>query len=197
MVLDAAATTGLIAKLGIVSQPGAQTVINSTSVYDLLGAASLNFTLNVTKSTLSPDPDEPNCSANFGESGTSCPNSAYPTCTGFQAGVTWGSCRGTVTEYGSFGLGIGTRSSAQVQLVRQGHTVSHILATELAWSVPVEACQDEQDPSNQNCNQNFGGSSHPCGSAYPECRGFVQGSSWGKCWKPCIPGGVWAGHLID
>eukprot|EP00656_Telonema_subtile_P023161 TRINITY_DN244_c0_g1_i3.p1 TRINITY_DN244_c0_g1~~TRINITY_DN244_c0_g1_i3.p1 ORF type:complete len:940 (+),score=120.88 TRINITY_DN244_c0_g1_i3:45-2864(+) len=27
---------------------------------------------------------------------------------------------------------------------------------------------------------------------YTECKGFVQGSSWGKCWKPCVPGGPWA-----
>ena len=42
-----------------------------------------------------------------------------------------------------------------------------------------------------DCNQDFGGASHPCPSAdYPACVGFVSGSGWGKCWSVCTAAGA-------
>ena len=184
VVLDAAVGNGLIAKLGVVNESNAD---SSAKVYDALTAAILNFTLKVTKSSDAPDPEQTQCSGDH-----SCP-AAYPECRDFIAGSQWGGCWGTTQESGSFGLGVGDKSNAKVQLVRQGHAVSHILATDLEWDVPVIQCEDIQEPrsnrGNVNCNQNFGSTSHPCIAEYPECRGFIQGSSWGKCWSPCIPGG--------
>ena len=100
---------------------------------------------------------------------------------------------------GSFPAGIGAKTNAVVQLVRQGHAVTHILATDLSWDdMPVPTCDDEQEPGThdkrpsvgntqqtQNCNQNHGGLSWPCPQEYPDCRGFVQGT-WGRCWKACV-----------
>ena len=47
------------------------------------------------------------------------------------------------------------------------------------------------DITNHHCNQDYGGASHPCPSAdFPDCVGFVQGSSWGKCWSVCTATGA-------
>lgn len=98
------------------------------------------------------------CTADYQAGGTSCPE-AYPTCRDFIAGQQWGSCWGTTTESGSFDLSPRDKSNAQVQLVRQGHAVSHIIATDLAWNVPVEQCEDVAEPSanrdNMNCNSSY------------------------------------------
>jgi len=41
-----------------------------------------------------------------------------------------------------------------------------------------------QDPSNSNCNQDYGaGNSNPCPLEYPNCVGFEQGVSWGRCFS--------------
>lgn len=60
VVLDAAMASGLIAKLGVVSELSAS---NSTDVYDALTVASLNLTLAVTKSSDAADPDQNQCTA--------------------------------------------------------------------------------------------------------------------------------------
>ena len=98
-----------------------------------------------------------------------------------------------------------SKTNAVVQLVRQGHTVTQILATDLAWDgVPIPSCDDEQEPGSQphahptsgttwKCNRDYGGGLWSCGAAYPDCRGFVQNQAWGRCWKPCVPDTPWAG----
>jgi hypothetical protein len=47
-------------------------------------------------------------------------------------------------------------------------------------------CETAANPDNANCNRDFGGASWPClAAAFPSCEGFVQGSSWGRCWSVC------------
>ena len=194
VVLDAAASSGLIAKLGVVSETNAT---SSAGVYNSLSAASLNVTLDVRKETDTPQPQTQNCASDHGNANSPCRDAAFPTCKGFVTNSAWGTCWGTQFESGSFSLAI-DNTNAQVQLVRQGHAVAHILATNLNWDVPLEQCSDEKEPSGtrsgrgaQNCLQNYGGShAKACTVDYTECRGFIQGKSWGTCWKPCIPGGT-------
>ena len=80
-----------------------------------------------------------------------------------------------------------------VRLRAQGHTVTQVTLTNLQFESvndgtvygPCASFVPEKQPSGRRlandtgwglCNQNFGGSSHPClTSDYPECRGFEQG----------------------
>ena len=61
-----------------------------------------------------------------------------------------------------------------------------------------ESCEDEEEPTgtreDQRCYRDYQAGKTAawfCTTEYPECRGFVHGSSWGQCWKTCsIEGGV-------
>jgi len=203
VVLDAEVASGPIAKLGVVSEADSG---DSNAVYAALTAATLDITLDVSKTFVSgADPNSPNClNDNGAGGGNECPDANFPVCMGAVPGASWGGCFSMTTISGSFGVGTGDNANSQVQLVRQGHAVSHILSTRLLWDVPVEECEDIQEPSDTTrdnghpngrriiCDTDFGSNSWPCPSEYPECRGHVPGSSWGLCWFPCIPGGDYA-----
>ena len=94
-----------------------------------------------------------------------------------------------------------------VRLRAQGHTVTQVTLTNLQFESvndgtvygPCASFVPEKQPSGRRlahdtgrglCNQNFGGSSHPCRTSdYPECRGFEQGVRWGECWSVCTSEG--------
>jgi hypothetical protein len=46
---------------------------------------------------------------------------------------------------------------------------------------------NEKDPTNLKCN---GSSAWPCPKSHAECRGFVQGVTWGACWSTCTSTGT-------
>ena len=81
-------------------------------------------------------------------------------------------------------------SHSQFGLVRQGHTMTHIIATGLVWK--DESNENQflcsasiyKNPDNANCNQDYGAAgAYACTSEeYPLCKNFVQGKAWGKCW---------------
>lgn len=104
----------------------------------------------------------------------------------------------------------GEDAFVKVGLVRQGHTMTQLTLTGLEFqSVQSNSvygpCASFVPASQQSgrrlahetgqgrCASNYaadGGGNHPCLSAnYPECQGFVQGSSWGQCWSTCTAGG--------
>ena len=76
------------------------------------------------------------------------------------------------------------------QLVRQGHAVTQVTLSNFDLVDVNNArllCEgtEKHPDDNIKCNQNFGGSSFPCPATYSACRGFVQGKTWGKCYKEC------------
>eukprot|EP00812_Abedinium_dasypus_P012037 NODE_556_length_1482_cov_232.718991.p1 GENE.NODE_556_length_1482_cov_232.718991~~NODE_556_length_1482_cov_232.718991.p1 ORF type:complete len:400 (-),score=97.21 NODE_556_length_1482_cov_232.718991:176-1375(-) len=87
-------------------------------------------------------------------------------------------------------LGTSEDQFVQIGLVRQGHAVTQIIVTALEWQDPTTGdtygpCNSfvaEKDPDGTNCN---GYANWPCPDDYPDCVGFVQGSSWGKCYTVC------------
>jgi len=92
-------------------------------------------------------------------------------------------------------LGTSQKKFMQVGLVRHGHAVTQLSLTALEWQsattgVKMGPCGTfvaKKDPSNTNCN---GHSNNPCPGEYPTCVGFVQGSSWGKCYSKCNDSGT-------
>ena len=96
-------------------------------------------------------------------------------------------------------LGTSKPKFIQAGLVRQGHTVTQLTLTGLTWHNaqtgaelgPCGTFTPQRMTSSPNCN---GSPSWPCPSSYPDCQGFVQGQSWGKCYSACsftMPN-VWA-----
>ena len=142
---------------------------------------------------------------------TATARSAYdtlsPSSTSISMDVTCGA------DTAAYVLGTTGDTFVQVGLVRQGHTVTQLSLTGLEFQRqtsggvygPCESFVPEQQSSasfaasvgrrlshitNHHCNQDYGGTSHPCPSAdYPACVGFVQGSGWGKCWSVCTAAG--------
>ena len=111
-------------------------------------------------------------------------------------------CSGGETTKYSLGTSM-TNEFVQIGLVRQGHAVTQLTLSALQFEDssgglfgPCGPFVSHKDPANGNCN---GASNWPCpstsgGSQYTSCVGFVQGSSWGKCWNECTDTGspeVW------
>ncbi|GMH73712.1 hypothetical protein TL16_g06263 [Triparma laevis f. inornata] len=98
------------------------------------------------------------------------------------------SCNGNAAE--TFAL---SSSSAQLGLVRAGHTVTQVTATNLNWlSVSSELVLIASStyvliltPTRPS------GLNNPCPETYPTCVGFVSGSSWGKCELQCSDDQFW------
>ena len=145
--------------------------------------------------------------------GTARPREAYNALSAVATSITLDvTCSsGTAT----YVLGTSTEDSyVQVGLVRQGHAVTQVTLSGLEFQSatsggvfgPCESFSPEQQSdaafaaavgrrlthtSNHHCNQDHGGASHPCPSSdFPNCVGFVQGASWGKCYSVCTASGA-------
>eukprot|EP00931_Biecheleriopsis_adriatica_P092531 TRINITY_DN66338_c0_g1_i1.p1 TRINITY_DN66338_c0_g1~~TRINITY_DN66338_c0_g1_i1.p1 ORF type:complete len:1036 (+),score=58.33 TRINITY_DN66338_c0_g1_i1:240-3347(+) len=88
----------------------------------------------------------------------------------------------------------GDQAQAAISLVRQGKIMTQVTIHGLEWQhystfKSIGECANfvkQQDPDNQNCKHDFGGSAHPCtNAAYPICENFVEGQRWGKCHSKC------------
>ena len=97
----------------------------------------------------------------------------------------------------NFVLGTTKSKFAQIGLVRQGHTVTQLTISALKFQHPttgvvfgpcssftaaIDPNPTASDNGSPNCNNSPG---WPCPTAYPNCVGFVQGSSWGRCYDVC------------
>ena len=102
-------------------------------------------------------------------------------------------CSGVETKYF---LGTEEDKFVPIGLVRQGHVMTQLTLTSLDFYDstlrlfgPCAGFTRVKDPNyelkvngNQNCN---GAGQNICRSAYPDCVGFVQGVSWGRCYSVC------------
>ena len=117
----------------------------------------------------------------------------------------------SATDDATYTLGAPDNAFVQAGLVRHGHAVTQVTLSGLEFQSasdgsvygPCSTFVSEKDPLSQNCNCNTCGSwpcvgTNPNGpvdrSPYTDCRGFVQGNSWGRCWTVCTAEGsnnVW------
>jgi hypothetical protein len=107
-------------------------------------------------------------------------------------------CDGVTTQYF---LGSDASNFVQIGLVRHGHVVTQLTLSSLEFHDaegglygPCAGFEPVLDPNpelqlneNANCN-GFG--NNACRTEYPDCVGFVQGSSWGRCYSVCEAPGV-------
>jgi len=106
------------------------------------------------------------------------------------------------TDDATYTLGASDDAFVQAGLVRHGHAVTQVTLSRLEFQSasdgsvygPCSSFVSTKDPANNNCNCNTcgswpcvgtGGAGYVDRSPYTDCRGFVQGSSWGRCWTVC------------